>query len=187
MVRGTSRARLQLGSTGRERVQIELVRTTTALSVAWPFEGGHLFTDGGTGHECAEPVDKSLSESPRPLALTGGHNGQLFLTEFERPSETFPNGRAHLRQTHMPGRRPKQQPLNTTVSAMRAGPVPRKAAYPRRRTEPFRSGLRASLRSFERIEGVAVPKSSWDWWCRPHSLMNEAEDAWERLRYFRVK
>jgi hypothetical protein len=27
----------------------------------------------GTGHECAEPVDKSPSESPRPLAPTGGH------------------------------------------------------------------------------------------------------------------
>jgi hypothetical protein len=47
MVRGTSRAGLLLGSTDRERVQIELVCSTTALSVAWPFEGGHLFTDGG--------------------------------------------------------------------------------------------------------------------------------------------
>jgi hypothetical protein len=90
MVRGTSCARLLLGSTDRERVQIELVRSTTALSVAWPFEGGHLVTDGGDWSRMRGTCGQVTVESRRPLALTGGHNGQLFLTEFERPQRNLP-------------------------------------------------------------------------------------------------
>jgi hypothetical protein len=139
MVRGTSRARLLLGSTDCERVQIELVRSTTALPLPGPLREVIYSQMAGTGHECAEPVDKSPSETPRPLALTGGHNGQLFLTEFEpapakpSPMERNETMRAISQDTQEP---PRCSRRSTFLNRRRDERDPRRR--PRRRRHPDR-------------------------------------------------